>query len=76
MLDIPRLWAGANLEERRKLLLTMPDAVHVVVVLFLVADDQVVGRTRRETRSDAGWLQLRLLCYNLVSSPSVRFLYA
>ena len=27
--DIPKLWAGANLEERRKLLLTMLDAVYV-----------------------------------------------
>ncbi len=27
--DLPRLWAGANLEERRKLLLAMLDAVYV-----------------------------------------------
>lgn len=27
--DLPRLWAEANLEERRKLLLTMLDAVYV-----------------------------------------------
>ncbi len=27
--DLPRLWAGASLEERRKLLLTMLDAVYV-----------------------------------------------
>jgi site-specific DNA recombinase len=26
--DLPRLWAGANLGERRKLLLTMLDAVY------------------------------------------------
>ena len=28
-MDLPRLWAGANMEERRKLLLTMIDAVYV-----------------------------------------------
>ncbi|MBM3132813.1 MAG: hypothetical protein FJZ95_07265 [Chloroflexi bacterium] len=28
-MDLPRLWAGANLEERRKLLLIMLDAVYV-----------------------------------------------
>ena len=27
--DLPKLWAGANLQERRKLLLTMLDAVYV-----------------------------------------------
>ncbi|MCH1932419.1 hypothetical protein L9G16_19930, partial [Shewanella sp. A25] len=27
--QLPRLWSGANLEERRKLLLTMLDAVYV-----------------------------------------------
>ena len=29
LLDLPRLWAEANLEERRKLLVTMLDAVYV-----------------------------------------------
>ena len=29
MKDLPKLWAGANLEERRKLLLAMLDAVYV-----------------------------------------------
>ena len=29
LMDLPRLWAGANLEERRKLLLAMLDAVYV-----------------------------------------------
>ncbi len=29
LIDLPRLWAGANLEERRKLLLAMLDAVYV-----------------------------------------------
>jgi len=29
ILDLPRLWAGANQEERRKLLLCMLDAVYV-----------------------------------------------
>ena len=29
LLDLPRLWAGATLEERRKLLLAMLDAVYV-----------------------------------------------
>jgi hypothetical protein len=29
ILDLPRLWAKANQEERRKLLLTMLDAIHV-----------------------------------------------
>ncbi len=28
-MDVPRLWAGASLEERRKLLLSMLDAVYV-----------------------------------------------
>ncbi len=29
LLDLPKLWAGASLEERRRLLLTMLDAVYV-----------------------------------------------
>ncbi len=29
LLDLPHLWAGANLEERRKLLLTILDTVYV-----------------------------------------------
>ena len=29
LLDLPRLWAGATLEERRRLLLTVLDAVYV-----------------------------------------------
>jgi len=29
LMDIPRLWSGANLEERRKLLLTILDAVYI-----------------------------------------------
>ena len=29
ILDLPRLWANANVEERRKLILTMLDAVYV-----------------------------------------------
>ncbi len=28
-MDLPRLWSNANIEERRKLLLTMLDAVYV-----------------------------------------------
>jgi hypothetical protein len=31
LLDLPRLWASAGLEERRRLLLTMLDAVYVDV---------------------------------------------
>ena len=29
LLDLPKLWTGASLEERRRLLLTMLDAVYV-----------------------------------------------
>ena len=29
VMDLPRLWAKANIEERRKLLLTMLDAIYV-----------------------------------------------